>query len=79
MRTLERITRDPETMGGKSCIRGMRVTVGTVVALVAVGRTNAEILAVCPFLEEDDIGGSKRLSLHEMRMNTEIQAQLGPP
>ena len=55
MLALERITRNPEVMGGKPCIRGMRVTVGTIVGLVASGRTNAEILAAYPYLEEEDI------------------------
>jgi hypothetical protein len=40
MPELKRITRDPAIMGGKPCIRGMRVTVGTVVGLVAAGRTH---------------------------------------
>ncbi|MGZ5445123.1 MAG: DUF433 domain-containing protein, partial [Thermoanaerobaculia bacterium] len=39
MNTLERITADPEVMGGRPCIRGMRVTVGTVVGLVAAGHS----------------------------------------
>ena len=52
---LDRITRDPEVMGGKPCLRGIRVTVGTVVGLVASGRSNAEILAAYPYLEEEDI------------------------
>lgn len=42
-------------MGGKPCIRGMRVTVGTIVGLVASGHSNAEILVAYPYLEEDDI------------------------
>lgn len=42
-------------MGGKACIRGMRVTVGTLVGLVASGYTNAEILSAYPYLEEEDI------------------------
>jgi uncharacterized protein (DUF433 family) len=42
-------------MGGKPCIRGMRVTVGTVVGLVAAGRTNEEILREHPYLEAEDI------------------------
>jgi uncharacterized protein (DUF433 family) len=53
--TLDRITRNPEVMGGKPCIRGMRVTAGTVVGLVAAGRTTAEILSAYPYLEEPDI------------------------
>jgi uncharacterized protein (DUF433 family) len=52
---LIRITRDPEVMGGKPCVRGLRVTVGTIVGLVATGRSTAEILTLYPYLEEDDI------------------------
>ena len=55
MPQLTRITRDPGTMGGKPCIRGMRVTVGTVVGLVASGRTHDEILREYPYLEAEDI------------------------
>lgn len=51
----KRITWDPAVMGGKPCIRGMRVTVGTVLGLLAVGKTHAEVLAAYPYLEEDDI------------------------
>jgi uncharacterized protein (DUF433 family) len=45
-------------MGGKPCIQGMRVTVGTVVGLVAAGRTREEILREYPYLEAEDIAGS---------------------
>ena len=55
MPTLERITRNPEIMAGKPCIRGMRVTVGTLVGLVACGHSNAQILEAYPYLEEEDI------------------------
>jgi uncharacterized protein (DUF433 family) len=55
MQTLDRITRNPQIMAGKPCIRGMRVTVGTVVGLVAAGHSTAEILAAYPYLEENDI------------------------
>ncbi len=55
MRDLPRITFNPEIMGGKPCIRGMRVTVGTIVGLVAAGRSTQEILAAYPYLEEEDI------------------------
>ena len=50
-----RITRDPAVMGGRPCIRGMRVTVGAVVGLLAAGRTREEILEAYPYLEADDI------------------------
>ena len=55
MRTLDRITIDPAVMGGKACIRGMRVTVGTVVGLLATGHSADEILAAYPYLEREDI------------------------
>lgn len=55
MTPLTRITFDPEVMGGKPCIRGLRVTVGTIVGLVAAGRTVPEILGAYPYLEEEDI------------------------
>lgn len=52
---LDRITFNPEVMGGKPCIRGMRVTVGMVVGLVAAGVSAAEILDAYPYLEAEDI------------------------
>ena len=55
MKTLKRITLDPKVMGGKPCIRGLRVTVGTVVGLLAAGRSVAEILQAYPYLEKEDI------------------------
>ena len=55
MPEVDRITRNPEVMGGKPCLRGMRVTVGTVVGLVAAGHTNAQILDAYPYLEVEDI------------------------
>jgi uncharacterized protein (DUF433 family) len=58
MTTAERITLDPAVMGGKPCIRGMRVTVGTVVGLLAAGRTHDEILAAYPYLEPADISAA---------------------
>lgn len=56
MPQLDRVTRDPNVMGGKPCLRGMRVTVGAVVGLIAAGHTHAEILDAYPYLEEEDIG-----------------------
>jgi len=55
MNQLKRITHDRAVMGGKPCIRGMRVTVGTVVGLLAVGRTEDEILKAYPYLEREDL------------------------
>ena len=58
MKTLDRITIDPAVMGGKACIRGMRVTAGAVVGLLAAGRSPAEILSAYPYLEQEDIDQS---------------------
>jgi uncharacterized protein (DUF433 family) len=55
MRTLTRITTDPRMMGGRPCIRGIRVTVGTVVGLVASGHSREKILRLYPYLEDEDI------------------------
>jgi uncharacterized protein (DUF433 family) len=55
---LGRITSDPNVMGGKPCIRGMRVTVGTIVGLLAAGATAEEILAGYPYLELADISAA---------------------
>ena len=50
-----RITLDPHVMGGKPCIRGLRVTVGTILGLLASGRSAEQILADYPYLAHDDI------------------------
>ncbi len=55
MNQLTRITFDPNMMGGKPCIRGMRVTVGTIVGLVASGYSTMDILKAYPYLEAADI------------------------
>jgi uncharacterized protein (DUF433 family) len=52
---LTRITFDPNVMGGKPCIRGMRVTVGAIVGLVASGHSTEEILNAYPYLDEEDV------------------------
>jgi uncharacterized protein (DUF433 family) len=52
---LARITHDPKVMGGKPCIRGLRVTVGTIVGLLATGRSIDEVLAAYPYLERLDV------------------------
>ena len=52
---LNRITFDQNIMGGKPCIRGMRITVGTIVGLIAAGRSYDEILKAYPYLEIEDL------------------------
>ena len=51
----DRITFDSNVMGGRACIRGMRITVSLIVNLVANGMNSEEILAEYPYLEPDDI------------------------
>jgi uncharacterized protein (DUF433 family) len=55
MREFDRITFDPKVMGGRACIRGMRVTVSLVVNLVANGMTTEEIIDAYPYLAPEDI------------------------
>jgi uncharacterized protein (DUF433 family) len=55
LKRLDRITFDPAVMGGKPCIRGMRVTAGMIVGMIASGHDRAEILGLYPYLEPDDI------------------------
>jgi uncharacterized protein (DUF433 family) len=51
----DRITRTPETMGGKACIRGMRVTVGMIVGQIGAGRSIDELVAEYPYLDREDV------------------------
>lgn len=55
MNQLTRITFNQKIMGGKPCIRGLRVTVGAIVGLVAAGHSFADILKAYPYLEEEDV------------------------
>lgn len=55
MNQLQRITLDSTVMGGKPCIRGLRVTVGMIVGLFAAGRTEDEILKAYPYLQKEDL------------------------
>ncbi|MDF1882276.1 DUF433 domain-containing protein [Sulfurimonas sp. MAG313] len=52
---LERITINPKIMGGKPCIRGMRITVSTITGLLSTGQNNEQILSLYPDLEKEDI------------------------
>jgi len=60
MKTINRITFDAGKMGGKPCIRGMRVTVGMIVGLLAEGYVKKEILEMYPYLEKEDIDAALR-------------------
>jgi uncharacterized protein (DUF433 family) len=55
MPQLDRITLDPNVMGGKPCIRGMRVTVGLILGQIGAGHSMEEVLADYPYLEREDI------------------------
>ena len=76
MDDFSRITHDPAVMGGKACIRGLRVTVGTVVGLLAAGRSHEEILNAYPYLAQEDINqalayAAWRLEEREVSLLTE--------
>ena len=55
MEQLDRITQKPDVMGGKACIRGMRVTVGMIVSQIGAGRSIDDLLADYPYLEREDV------------------------
>jgi uncharacterized protein (DUF433 family) len=55
MEQLDRITRQPGVMGGKACIRGMRVTVGMIVGQIGSGLSIDDILTDYPYLEREDV------------------------
>ncbi len=55
MPELDRITQQPDVMGGKACIRGMRVTVGMLVGQIGAGRSVDEVLADFPYIEREDV------------------------
>jgi uncharacterized protein (DUF433 family) len=63
----ERITTDPEVMGGLPCIRGMRMPVATVVGLIANGQSIPEILDDFPDLEAEDIAEALRYAAEAVR------------
>jgi uncharacterized protein (DUF433 family) len=55
MAEFDRITQNPGVMGGKACIRGMRVTVGMIVGMIGAGHSVEELLADYPYLEREDV------------------------
>lgn len=74
MKNLDRITLDPAIMGGKPCIRGLRMTVGTVIGLLASGLTAEDILKMYPYLQHEDL--IQALSYAAWR-SEEIEVPLG--
>jgi uncharacterized protein (DUF433 family) len=75
MMEFTRVTLDPAVMGGKACIRGMRVTVGTVVGMLAAGRSRQEIVTAYPYLEPEDIGEALKYAARRVE---ERDVQLNP-
>jgi uncharacterized protein (DUF433 family) len=72
MNSLKRITFNPDIMGGKPCIRGMRVTVGMIVGLIASGHNKQDILKLYPYLEQEDIEEALKYAawrVEEMRVS----------
>jgi uncharacterized protein (DUF433 family) len=55
MQTFDRITQEPGMMGGKACVRGMRVTVGMIVGQIGAGHSIDDLLSDYPYLEREDI------------------------
>ncbi len=74
MKLLKRITVAPQVMGGKPCIRNLRITIGTIVGLISAGRTTEEVLDAYPYLEGEDI--LEALSYAAWRAE-EIEVSLG--
>jgi uncharacterized protein (DUF433 family) len=73
MEQFDRITQQPEVMGGKACIRGMRVTVGMIVGQIGAGESIDALLADYPYLEREDIMqalryAAWRLNEHEVAL-----------
>ena len=69
MNKLDRITINPSVMTGRPCIRGMRVTVGNILNLLAADRSREQILAEYPYLENDDLDAC--LQYAALRVNEE--------
>jgi uncharacterized protein (DUF433 family) len=75
MEPLARITHDPNLMGGRPCIRGLRMTVGTIVGLLAAGKSAEDILAAYTYLEPDDIRAALSYAAWPAE---EVELPLGP-
>ena len=73
MNAFDRITQEPGVMGGKACVRGMRVTVGMIVGQIGAGRSIDELLTDFPYLEREDIMQAIRYAAWRTE---EIEAEL---
>lgn len=74
--TYQRITTDPALMGGQPCIRGLRIPVASVVAMVADGMTVGEITDALPDLEPEDVGEALHYAAQALR-ERELPLRLG--
>ncbi len=72
---IPRVTHNPAVMGGKPCIRGLRVTVGTILGLLASGHSRERILQAYPYLEPEDIDAA--LSYAAWRLEEREEALVG--
>ncbi len=77
MEKLDRITQRPEVMGGKACIRGIRVTVGMIVGQIGAGRSVDELLAEYPYLEREDILQALRYAAWRAEEREVVLAECG--
>jgi uncharacterized protein (DUF433 family) len=66
MKALDRITVNPAVMGGKPCIRGMRITVGTLIDMLAYGYSFERILEAYPILEREDLEQAMRYAAYRV-------------
>jgi uncharacterized protein (DUF433 family) len=69
---IDRITLDPAVMGGKPCIRGLRVTVGTVLGLMSDGISRERILSAYPYLEPEDLNAALAYAAWRLEEREEI-------
>lgn len=74
--TYQRITTDPAQMGGQPCIRGLRIPVASVVAMVADGMTAGEITDALPDLEPEDVSEALHYAAQALR-ERELPLRLG--
>lgn len=75
LEALDRITSSPEVMGGKPCIRGLRVTVATVIGMLAGGHSPEQILQAYPYLQEEDL---RQSLLYASLRVSEVEVPLKP-
>ena len=74
---IERITYDPAVMGGKACIRGLRVTASTIVGMLAHGYSRERILQAYPYLEAEDIGAVLEYAAWRLEESESLLAATG--